>query len=137
MELNLSLSEILIFLGLFIAVVDIFTTGYIFPFAIALFFTGVISIFIQSTTLLTVIFTFQLVFYYYLFFKFIKKQKTKIDEEKIGFVKRKENNYYIVDFPTGFKGEIQWKAISKEDLGIGDKVKVKSIDGNILIVEKI
>ncbi|RUM58505.1 MAG: hypothetical protein DSY59_03860 [Persephonella sp.] len=137
MGLNLSLSEILIFLGLFIAVVDIFTTGYIFPFAIALFFTGVISIFIQSTTLLTVIFTFQLILYYYLFFKFIKKQKTEIDEEKIGFVKRKENNYYIVDFPTGFKGEIQWKAISKEDLGIGDKVKVKSIDGNILIVEKV
>ncbi len=137
MELNLSLSEVLIFLGLFIAVVDIFTTGYIFPFAIALFFTGVISIFFQSKTLLTVIFTIQLVFYYYLFFKFIKKQKTEIDEEKIGFVKRKENNYYIVDFPTGFKGEIQWKAISKEDLGIGDKVKVKSIDGNILIVEKI
>ncbi len=137
MELNLSLSEILIFLGLFIAVVDIFTTGYIFPFAIALFFTGVVSIFIQSITLLTFIFTFQLVFYYYLFFKFIKKQRTKIDEEKIGFVKRKENNYYIVDFPTGFKGEIQWKAISKESLEIGDRVKVKSIDGNILIVEKI
>ena len=137
MELNLTLSEVLIFLGLFIAVIDIFTTGYIFPFAIALFFTGIISIFIQSMTFLTVIFTFQLVFYYYLFFKFIKKQRAKIDEEKIGFVKRKENNYYIVDFPTGFKGEIQWKAISKEDLEIGDKVKVKSIDGNILIVEKV
>jgi len=137
MELNLTLSEVLIFLGLFIAVIDIFTTGYIFPFAIALFFTGIISIFIQSITFLTVIFTFQLVFYYYLFFKFIKKQKAKIDEEKIGFVKRKENNYYIVDFPTGFKGEIQWKAISKENLEIGDKVKVKSIDGNILIVEKV
>lgn len=137
MELNLTLSEVLIFLGLFIAVIDIFTTGYIFPFAIALFFTGIISIFIQSITFLTVIFTFQLVFYYYLFFKFIKKQRAKIDEEKIGFVKRKENNYYIVDFPTGFKGEIQWKAISKENLEIGDKVKVKSIDGNILIVEKV
>ena len=135
MEINLS--EILIFLGLFIAVVDIFTTGYIFPFAIALFFTGVISIFTQSITFLTVIFTSQLVLYYYLFFRFIKKQKAKIDEEKVGFVKRKENEYYIVDFPTGFKGEIQWKAISKENLEIGDKVKVISIDGNILIVEKI
>ena len=72
-----------------------------------------------------------------MFFKYIKKEKNRIDEEKIGFVKRKDGDYYVVDFPTGFKGEIQWKAISKNKLDVGDKVKVVSIDGNILIVEKV
>ena len=135
MEFNLS--EILIFLGLFIAIIDIFTTGYIFPFAIAVFFTGVISLFIKSIPVLSIIFTILLVFFYYLFFKFIKKYKSNIDEEKIGYIKKKEGEFYIVDFPTGFKGEIQWKAISNDNLEIGDKVIVKSIDGNILIVEKV
>lgn len=137
MELNFSLSEILIFLGLLIAIIDIFTTGYIFPFAIAVFLTGVISIYINSITVLSIIFTILVVFFYYLFFKYIKKYKTSIDEKKIGYVKRKEGNFYIVDFPTGFKGEIQWKAISEDNLEIGDKVEVKSIDGNILIVKKV
>ena len=137
MEINIPFPYILIFLGLLIAIIDIFTTGYIFPFAIALFFTGLVALFINSLTILSIVFTVLLIIFYYIFFVYIKKEKNKIDEEKIGFVKRIEDGYYIVDFPTGFKGEIQWKAISQTKLDIGDKVKPVSIDGNILIVEKI
>jgi membrane protein implicated in regulation of membrane protease activity len=122
--------------ALIIAVVDISTTGYFFPFAIALFFTGVLSIYVKSPTFLYIFFGIQVVLYYAFFILWNKKFKVKLDEEKEGFVKKKENGFYIIDFPTGFKGEVRWKAISETPLDIGDRVKVKKIDGNILIVEK-
>jgi len=133
----MDISIILMVLGFIIAVIDIQASGYLFPFAMALFFTGVISLFIKSKMLLYILFGIQVILYYGLFILWVKKYKVKIDEEKIGYVKRIENGFYIVDFPTGYKGEIQWKAISDQPLEIGDKVKVKDIDGNILIVEKV
>ena len=135
--MDFNLTTVLLVLGLVIAVIDIFTTGYIFPFAMAIFFTGVISYWVKNINILLIVFSIQVIIYYYIFFKFIRKYKAKIDEDKIGYVKRKQDGFYIVDFPTGFKGEVQWKAISDNNLDIGDKVKVKKIDGNILIVEKV
>ncbi len=132
----MSLPTILMITALIIAIIDISTTGYLFPFSIALFFTGVLSLYVKSYTILSLFFGIQVIFYYILFIIWNKKFKVKIEEEKEGFVKRKEDGYYIVDFPTGFKGEVRWKAISDTPLEIGDKVKVKKIDGNLLIVEK-
>ena len=128
------LPTILIVAGLVIAAIDIITIGYLFPFAIALFFTCVVGLFVKDYVLLSIVFTIQTVIYYALFIIWNRKQKVVLEEEKVGFVKRKEGNYYIVEFPTGYKGDIEWKAVSDYQLKIGDRVKVKGIDGNILIV---
>ncbi|NPA03308.1 MAG: hypothetical protein GXO61_00440 [Epsilonproteobacteria bacterium] len=133
----MSLSTSLMVGGLLLAAIDIFTTGYLFPLAIALFFTGLVSLWVSSKTFLYLFFGGQVVLYYALFIVWNKRWSVKIEEEKIGFVKRKDGEFYVIDFPTGYKGEVRWKALSQTPLDIGDKVKVVKIDGNILIVEKV
>jgi len=133
----MKLSTTLMLSGLILAAIDIFTTSYLFPLALALFFTGIASLYTTSSIFLYLFFGIQVVLYYALFLWWNRHWGRKIEEEKIGFVKGREGEFYLIDFPTGYKGEVRWKALSSTSLEVGDKVRVKKIDGNILIVEKI
>jgi len=64
--MDFNLTTVLLVLGLVIAVIDIFTTGYIFPFAIAIFFTGVISYWVKNINILLIVFSIQVIIYYYI-----------------------------------------------------------------------
>ncbi|RMA97739.1 NfeD family protein [Hydrogenothermus marinus] len=130
---------LLVVIGFIVIISDIFITGGIlFPIGVAIILTGFTAYFIKNLILLSLFFSFYVILGYLILFIYNKKLKNaKLFEYKEGIVQVKlENNKYLVMFPTGFRGETIWEAYSDEDLKVGDKVKIKKIDGNVLIVKK-
>ena len=130
---------ILIIAGFLVIIIDLpLTGGFFLPIGIALLITGGVSIVTTNIVILSIIFIVSSTAGYIVFWIYSKKTKEgELFKHKKGIIQKKlKNNRYVVLFPTGFRGETIWEAYSEEELKSGDKVEIKDIDGNTLIIQK-
>ena len=126
--------------GVVVLIADLFATGGLFlPFGISFILTGVVAFFTYDIFYLSGSFVFFSILFYGVLFLYNKMIKNpQLHEIKEGIVQDTVgDSRYVVMFPTGFRGETVWEAYSDEELKIGDKVRIKGMDGNVLIVEKV
>jgi len=129
----------ILIVGVAVLILDIFITGGLFlPFGLSFIFTGVLAFFTTDIFYLSASFVFFLALFYGLLFLYNKMMKNpQLYENKEGIVQDSlGDNRYVVIFPTGFRGETVWEVYSEDKLKAGDKIRIKDINGNVLIVER-
>lgn len=140
-------------LGVILLVIEITTgTFYLLGFGFAALLTALLNyIFKLDLTHSLIIFTIFSPILIKIFIITIKdKNKDKKQENygqsndihlnKVGIIikeKQTTEDYAEISFETSVMGSRNWFVLSKEELKIGDKAKIISVDGNILVVEKV
>ncbi len=136
--------EIWIIVGIICAAIEIFTPGFFFmSIGIAAILTGLFSIFIDNILIVLIIFAFWCLLIFVVLKKFGKKLINKNAEETNVFAlinKRGIITQTIAKDNTGYVkvGGEEWSSISLENEEImkGQKVVIRNIEGNKLVVEK-
>lgn len=136
-------------LGVILLVIEITTgTFYLLGFGFAALLTALFNyIFKLDLTHSLIIFTIFSPILIKIFIITIKDKKQEnygqsndIHLNKVGIIikeKQTTEDYAEISFETSVMGSRNWFVLSKEELKIGDKAKIISVDGNILVVEKV
>ncbi|MEO2069620.1 MAG: NfeD family protein [Desulfurobacteriaceae bacterium] len=131
-------------LGLALIVIDVFVmTFFLFPVGVGFVLGYVFYSLSPSIFSFSVGFLLGLLSASFLSYKIAKKVKGVEDalSDLIGqegiVVKKVDDMNYQIRFPLGAGGEELWIGFSEEELEYGDKVVVKKVIGNKVVVEKV
>lgn len=137
-------------LGIALMLVEIFIPSFtIFWFGLGALVVGGLSIFIDMNfTVQIIIWAIASVIFTILWFKFLKPKM--VDKTTAGIAREAaigeagkvvkvptEGRRGIVRFTTPLLGDDEWDFISESDVELGDRVHIKDISGNTLIVVKL
>lgn len=137
-------------LGIALMLVEIFIPSFtIFWFGLGALVVGGLSIFIDMNfTVQIIIWAIASVIFTILWFKFLKPKM--VDKTTAGIAREAaigeagkvvkvptEGRRGIVRFTTPLLGDDEWDFISESEVELGDRVHIKDISGNTLIVVKL
>lgn len=137
-------------LGIALMLVEIFIPSFtIFWFGLGALVVGGLSVFIDmSFTVQIIVWAIASVTFTILWFKFLKPKM--VDKTTAGIAREAaigeagkvvkvptEGRRGIVRFTTPLLGDDEWDFISESDVELGDRVHIKDISGNTLIVVKL
>ena len=137
-------------LGIALMLVEIFIPSFtIFWFGLGALVVGGLSVFIDmSFTVQIIVWAIASVTFTILWFKFLKPKM--VDKTTAGIAREAaigeagkvvkvptEGHRGIVRFTTPLLGDDEWDFISESDVELGDRVHIKDISGNTLIVVKL
>jgi inner membrane protein len=137
-------------LGIALMLVEIFIPSFtIFWFGLGALVVGILSVVIDMNfTVQVIIWAAASVIFTLLWFKFLKPKM--VDKTTAGIAREAaigesgkvvkvptEGSRGIVRFTTPLLGDDEWDFISEGDVELGDRVHIKDISGNTLIVVKL
>jgi len=135
-------SWILLVIGLFLIIVDAFAmTLFLFPVGVGFVLGYAFYSFSPGIASFSVGFLVGLLFASFLSYKIAKKVKGTEENlsdllEQEGIVVKKTGDLtYLIRFPLGAGGEELWVGFSEEELNYGDRVVVKEVVGNKVVVK--
>lgn len=137
-------------LGIALMLVEIFIASFtIFWFGLGALVVGVLSVVIDmSFTVQIIVWAIASVTFTILWFKFLKPKM--VDKTTAGIAREAaigesgqvvkvptEGSRGVVRFTIPLLGDDEWDFISENDVALGDRVHIKDISGNTLIVVKL